>query len=74
MAPHQFKLIFKNMIYINPELNLFFLKIKSGDDKAKKQDAVHVPAINIGNEKRTEALREKVATRKSQREREAKLK
>ncbi|BFZ07471.1 hypothetical protein BsWGS_10510 [Bradybaena similaris] len=50
------------------------LPTAQGDDsKTKKQDAVHAPPVNLAQQKKTEALREKMATKKSQREVESRL-
>nr|KAH9509150.1 U4/U6.U5 tri-snRNP-associated protein 1 [Bulinus truncatus] len=45
-----------------------------GEDKSKKSDAVHVPAVNLAQVKKTATLREKMVTKKSQRALEKKLK
>ncbi|XP_059161083.1 U4/U6.U5 tri-snRNP-associated protein 1-like [Physella acuta] len=42
-------------------------------DKTKKIEGVHVPAINLGQQRKTEALREKMTVKKTQREMEKKL-
>lgn len=49
------------------------MKNAGDDSKTKKQDAVHAPPVNLAQQKKTEALREKMATKKSQREVESKL-
>ncbi|KAI8788508.1 U4/U6.U5 tri-snRNP-associated protein 1 isoform X2, partial [Biomphalaria glabrata] len=44
-----------------------------GEDKSKKSDGVHVPAVNLGQLRKTESLREKMVNKKTQREMEKKL-
>ncbi|CAG5114764.1 unnamed protein product [Candidula unifasciata] len=46
---------------------------KGDDSKGKKQDAVHAPPVNLAQQRKTEVLREKMATKKSQREVEKRL-
>ncbi|XP_005100515.1 U4/U6.U5 tri-snRNP-associated protein 1 [Aplysia californica] len=46
---------------------------KGEDGKPKKTDAVHAPPINLAQKKKTEALKEKMTNRKTQREIQSKL-
>ncbi|CAL1527625.1 unnamed protein product [Lymnaea stagnalis] len=47
---------------------------KGEDGKPKKIDGVHVPAVNLGDVRKTEILREKMSNKKSQRHHEKRLK